>query len=393
MEKYLDGAAGIDGVAAPLGVAISPDGLHVFVAGNGDSAIAVFSRNATTGKLSFVARIKDNDQNNGKPVDALFGSWNVTVSPDNKHVYVTANVDDAVSVFSRNATTGELTYLQVVRDGVNGVDGLDGASGILVSPDGLQVYVTGDRDDAVTILRRDPTTGLLTYVRKISQAEGVPGLDGAASLATNPEGTDVFVASAFSDAVVVFSRDRATGDLTFAELQAEGTANVDGLDSARGVVVSPDGHHVYATGQNDDAVAVFSRDVSYYLVTVSAGGQTGNLSFGNFRSDGGSDVPGDTNGDSTVDLQDLNNIRNSFGTPGGAGDTDGDGDVDLQDLNAIRNNFGAIGTPAPIPASADAVFAFHDAWNEPATSTIAPRRKLRVWNAAWDEALERVGSS
>jgi len=383
VEKYVDNAGGIDGVSAPLGVTVSPDGLNVYAAGNGDSAIAVFSRNAATGKLTFMARIKDNDQNNGKTVDSLFGAWNVTVSPDNLHVYITSNVDDAVTVFSRNATTGALTYLQSVRDGVDGFDGLDGASGLLVSPDGNQVYVAGDQDDAIAILRRDPATGLLTFVRKIFSANGVPRLDGVNWIATNPEGTDVFATSAFGDAIVVFSRDRANGDLTFVEFQGEGTAGVDGLDAARGVVVSPDGRHVYATGQNDDAVAVFSRDVPYYLVSVAAGGQGGNIIFGNYRTDGGSDVPGDTDGNGTVDLADFNNVRNNFGGTG-TGDTDGDGDVDLDDLNAVRNNFGSSGSPvAPAPAMmlADAVF---DASGPLSASPRLAKRLSRQWRSARD---------
>jgi len=55
-------------------------------------------------------------------------------------------------------------------------------------------------------------------------------------------------------------------------------------------------------------------------------------------------VPGDTDGDGDVDLDDLFAVRNNFGTTSGAtladGDTDGDGDVDLDDLFAVRNNFG-----------------------------------------------------
>ena len=391
VEKYVDNALGVDGVALPLSVTVSPDGLSVYATGNGDSAIAIFSRNATNGKLTFVGKIKDNDQSNGKTVDSLFGAWHVTVSPDNNHVYVTSNVDDAVTVFSRNTSTSQLTYLQTVRDGVNGVSGIDGASGVLVSPDGFNVYVTGDVADAVASFRRDPTTGLLTFQRKLSQADGVPGLDGAASVATNPEGTDVYVASAFSDAIVVFTRDRATGDLTFAELQAEGTANVDGLDAARTVAVSPDGRHIYAAGQNDNAVAAFARDVNYFLVSVAAGGQGTNLSFGNYRSNGGSNVPGDTNGDDQVDIVDLNNIRNSFGTPGGVGDTDGDGDVDIEDLNAVRNNFGATG-PSPTASAADALFAKTVEWREFPRATVAAIRKLRAKRTVGDESDWSVGS-
>lgn len=308
------------------------------------------------------------------------------MSPDNKHVYITSNVDDAVSVFSRNITTGELTYLQAARDGLDGFDGLDGASGILVSPDGLQVYVAADQEDAITILRRDPATGLLTFARTIKSSSGIPKLDGANYIAMNHEGTDVFVTSAFGDAVVVFSRDRANGDLTYVEYQGEGSPGVDGLDSARAVVVSPDGRNVYATGQNDDAVAVFSRDVPYFLVSVAAGGQGSNIIFGNYRT-GGNVVPGDTDGNDVVDLADLNNVRNNFGTTGD-GDTDGDGDVDLQDLNNVRNNFGLTGTPSPpAPLLADAVF---ESPAPLAYSTITPRRTAKTWKIAWDEALERV---
>ncbi len=57
---------------------------------------------------------------------------------------------------------------------------------------------------------------------------------------------------------------------------------------------------------------------------------------------GGGVVLGDTNGDQTVDLVDLNNVRNNFGATG-LGDTDGDSDVDLTDLNNVRNNFGTSG--------------------------------------------------
>jgi len=55
-------------------------------------------------------------------------------------------------------------------------------------------------------------------------------------------------------------------------------------------------------------------------------------------------VPGDTDGDGDVDLDDLFAVRNNFGTSSGAtladGDTDGDGEVDVDNLFAVGNNFG-----------------------------------------------------
>jgi hypothetical protein len=62
---------------------------------------------------------------------------------------------------------------------------------------------------------------------------------------------------------------------------------------------------------------------------------------------------GDTDADGDVDLDDLNNVRNSFGESTGLGDTyPFDGDVDLDDLNAVRNNFGgSIASTVPEPSS------------------------------------------
>jgi len=57
-------------------------------------------------------------------------------------------------------------------------------------------------------------------------------------------------------------------------------------------------------------------------------------------------VLGDTDSNGTVDVTDLNNVRNNFGGLG-LGDADGDGDVDVSDLNAVRNNFGVGNSPAP----------------------------------------------
>ena len=54
------------------------------------------------------------------------------------------------------------------------------------------------------------------------------------------------------------------------------------------------------------------------------------------------DLPGDTNDDGRVSLDDLNNVRNHFGDvgPGVVGDTNGDGVVNVDDLNNVLNNFG-----------------------------------------------------
>ena len=66
-------------------------------------------------------------------MDDTDGAWSVTLSSDGNHAYVTGGIDDAVSWYERNASTGALTYGGVLKDGVNGVDGLNGASEVTLS--------------------------------------------------------------------------------------------------------------------------------------------------------------------------------------------------------------------------------------------------------------------
>jgi len=70
-------------------------------------------------------------------------------------------------------------------------------------------------------------------------------------------------------------------------------------------------------------------------------------------------TPGDTNGDGVVDLTDLNNVRNNFGSSGESivGDTNGDQLVDLADLNNVRNNFGSVLASVPEPSAMVLVLA------------------------------------
>ncbi len=92
-------------------------------------------------------------------IEALYGVSGLAVSPDGAHLYATGQFDDAISVFTRNATTGALTFVEVLREGdVQGlltIEGLDGAESVVVSPDGAHVYVAGFNDGAVAVFARN----------------------------------------------------------------------------------------------------------------------------------------------------------------------------------------------------------------------------------------------
>jgi CSLREA domain-containing protein len=103
------------------------------------------------------------------------------------------------------------------------------------------------------------STPLLTFVEV--QKDGVYGVDGlyeATSVAVSPDGKHVYATGSFEDEVAVFSRNPMTGALNFVEVQKRGVGGVDGLENPITVTVSPDGGHLYVTGQHDAVAAVFS---------------------------------------------------------------------------------------------------------------------------------------
>jgi 6-phosphogluconolactonase (cycloisomerase 2 family) len=254
-----DGVGGVDGLGGAVEVAQSPDGKHVYVAGYSENAVAVFASDPTSGALTFVGAVRDGVGG----VDGLDHPIVVAVSPDGKNVYVAGESDDAVAVFARDPTSGALTFVGAVRDGVGGVDGLDGAFGVAVTSDGKHVYVTGQLDDAVAVFARDPASGSLTFVEAVKNGVGgVDGLDSADGVALSLDGKYLYVASRLDNAVAVFARDATSGALTFVEALKDGVGGVDGLNSAAAVAVSRDGKQVYVAGQGDDAVAVFARDAT-----------------------------------------------------------------------------------------------------------------------------------
>lgn len=268
VEVEKDGVGSNDGLGGAAGLAISPDGKHVYVAGATDDAIAVFSRNAVTGALTWVEVERDGVSG----VDGLDGARGVAVAPDGRHVYAVGAIDNALAVFSRNPTTGALTFLEVKKDGVGGVDGLAGARAVAVSPDSRVVAVAANVDSALTSFLRDRESGLLTWVEAEKDGVGVDGLGGATALAFGPRGDSIYVAGTGDSAVVAFAVDGATGVLSYMETEVDNTGGADGLFGARAVTVSPDGRFVWVSGTSESEIGVFQR-------VTTAGPTYGTLDF------------------------------------------------------------------------------------------------------------------
>jgi len=257
IEAQRNGERGVTGLKGAQWVTVSPDGAHLYVAGSGDSAVAVFRRDRATGALTFV---EEQRQGVGG-LQGLGRAASVVISPDGAHVYAAGSLDNAVVVFSRDGATGGLSFVEMKRDKVDGVAGLAGVNALAVSPDGANVYAASGQDNALAVLHRDGVTGALTFVEMQREGTGaVRGLKGAQAVAVSPDGAHVYAVGGSDNAVAVFSRQAATGALRFVEAQRNTIAGVAGLAGGASVAVSSDGANVYVAGKVDQAIAVFRRD-------------------------------------------------------------------------------------------------------------------------------------
>lgn len=245
------GVAGNFALEGPRGVTISPDGNNVYVAAADSHALVVFDRDEATGSLNPVEVHQDGIAG----VFGLSGAWKVIVSPDGANVYVLGRSSSAIAYFSRDPSTGTLTF-------IDSAYGLSYPSGLVCSADGASLYVTSaGGDGSVVVFDRSPVTGDLTWVETIDGATlPVGSLDSANGIAMDANDENVYVCASNGQSIVAFARDSFTGALTFVNAEIVGSGNVSDPSGPTGIVVSPDGESALVVGVWSQAIAVFDRD-------------------------------------------------------------------------------------------------------------------------------------
>ncbi|HSG40648.1 MAG TPA: beta-propeller fold lactonase family protein, partial [Thermoanaerobaculia bacterium] len=276
-DKLEYGETAPEVLAHPVAVAVSGDGNHVYASDVTSEQLAVYRRDRRNGKLTFVELLQEGkyrslllspngsflyglggipgnragigifrrDPTTGKLTPAGdqpsdFSGERFAISRDGKNIYVSLNNESAVAVYQRNATTGQLSLLEVVEDGQGTPDSPSGPTDLAVSPDGKNVYVAlANNDGSVAVFRRDPATGRLTLVEALTGISPFScsnrTLSSATSLAVSPDGGNIYVTS-FAGRPFIFSRNRSNGRLSNPNCH---------FTSATHLAVSPDGRFLY----------------------------------------------------------------------------------------------------------------------------------------------------
>lgn len=239
----------------------SADGRFLYAVAMDDNAITVLARDPADGSLSFVESLV-----HGGSITGMKKPFRLALSPDSAQVYVLGRESNAVVTFDRDATSGQLTFARSVEKSAGNLQKLESPSGIAVSPGGAQVLVTARMGNALLVFDRErdttsPQFGALAWRATQSDAPGgiAVGLGGAFGIALSPDGSQVYVTAENDNAVSWFNRS-LDGSLSLAGVIRHGEPSVYGLEGTQGLALTPDGTALFAGGHDDDSLSVFERD-------------------------------------------------------------------------------------------------------------------------------------
>jgi DNA-binding beta-propeller fold protein YncE len=300
-------AAGLGGVDA---VAVSRDGRNVYAGSLDSAAVVAFSRSAggllrpVSGRGGCVQGVPVAPGAGGRCAQsdgALEGVTSLAISPDGRFVYALSSASvaggDSLVTLRRDPHSGALSPVPDKHGGCVvplgsrtcriHAAGLRGASGIAISPDGRNAYVTGQFSSAVIALSRNRYTGTLMPLHGVGGcvedsvalpaggdarcAIAAPGLGGARALTVSADERFVYVAAFDPGGVAVLARNPATGALAAptgpggcltptGSDPPPGCAAVDGLRGATAIALAPSGRAIYVATTTGNSVLRIDRD-------------------------------------------------------------------------------------------------------------------------------------
>ncbi|MBS4432966.1 hypothetical protein E2566_03915 [Pectobacterium punjabense] len=288
----------VNGLNTITTLAQSKDGTSVYVAGyaaGGSTSVyslVQFSRDATTGQLSYVGIVATQGVDGVSGLDAAVSE--IVISDDGTSLYTINGVTpmdgstgkNAVAFFSRDTTSGALTFV----GSLIGSDTLPlkSPSGIVLSSDGKSAYISNQGNNSITVLSRDAETGNLSYVATVNKSTIAADVNSAEipkddryltalqDIAISPDNRFVYVSSNSQGTVSIFSRDSDTGALTYAGIMdlynSESHVPTElRATSLREIVISQDGSALYVAAFGGSSLLVFARDANSGALTFRNG--------------------------------------------------------------------------------------------------------------------------
>ncbi|WP_035359541.1 lactonase family protein [Edaphobacter aggregans] len=182
-------------------VTVSPDNRYMFVNDLGLDAIHVYHLDSATAKLMPQNPPDWNSEPGAGPRSLMF-------HPNKKWAYCVNEVGSSVNVLDWDATKGVFTTKQLISTVPEGHQGPSAPSDIVMDKQGRFAYVANRIDDFMVSFSISPSDGKLTLMERTSCGGKMPR-----HIALDPTERWLLVANQTTDNLSVFARDAKTGKL------------------------------------------------------------------------------------------------------------------------------------------------------------------------------------
>lgn len=253
---------------------------------------------------------------------------NLAVSADGAFVYCVGVNPTSADLYSYTVSpTGVLTRLQSIT-----LNGDGGGAGVALHPGGKALYVSAGLLNRIDWFTRNPTTGLLTFGGSYNTASPRP-----VELAAHPAGTFLYASCLGNDTVEVvrINPDRSLAATGFQTVIGDDVRDI--TTDGRTVFVADE----TAIGFNTSGLLSFAPTDAGSLTSVAPAVPTGGARPQYLALWAPSACPGDSNFNGVVNFDDLTEVLKMFGSTDPLGDSNIDGRVNFDDLTTVLANFGS----------------------------------------------------
>jgi len=171
-------------LSGAVSVITSPNSEQIFLASYAEDAITIFNRSAQ-GEITFSQTLK----NKTMGIKDMVNPHRLVMSTDGQFLYVACGGGNSVVVFVKNSM-GKFNLLQSISNNEKGISGLAGGVGITLSPDQKNLFIAAEEDNAVVVFDRS-NNGLL----KLNSILQDKSIEGASSVNVSADGKHLFVTS------------------------------------------------------------------------------------------------------------------------------------------------------------------------------------------------------